>query len=82
MTDIDLNPGRRPAPARLPVDPIRVWAPSDDRCNFVEVIGGRPPITVEQYTAAARAWFESDGQYATWASVTDELRDARTLATS
>ena len=50
--------------------------------NLVEVIGGRPPITVEQYTAAARASFESDGQYAAWASVTDELRDARSLATS
>src|SRR5271155_2073152 len=50
--------------------------------NLVEVIGGRPPVPVEQYAAAARASFEYYGQYATWASVTDELRDARSLATS
>jgi uncharacterized protein YbjT (DUF2867 family) len=37
--------------------------------NLVEVIGGTRPMTVEQYTAATRAWFESDGQYASWESV-------------
>jgi NAD(P)H dehydrogenase (quinone) len=50
--------------------------------NLVEAIGGTPPMTVEQYTAATRASFESDGQYAAWESVTDELGDARSLATS
>jgi NAD(P)H dehydrogenase (quinone) len=37
--------------------------------NLVEVIGGTPPMTVEQYTTATRAAFESEGQYAAWASV-------------
>jgi uncharacterized protein YbjT (DUF2867 family) len=37
--------------------------------NLVEVIGGTRPMTVEQYTAATRAAYESDGQYASWASV-------------
>jgi NAD(P)H dehydrogenase (quinone) len=37
--------------------------------NLVEVIGGTPPMTVEQYTIATRASFESEGQYAAWASV-------------
>jgi hypothetical protein len=37
--------------------------------NLVGVISGTPPMTVEQYTAATRAGYESDGQYAAWASV-------------
>jgi NAD(P)H dehydrogenase (quinone) len=37
--------------------------------NLVEVIGGTPPMTVEQYTTTTRAAFESEGQYAAWASV-------------
>src|SRR6202162_3496283 len=37
--------------------------------NLFEVITGTPPMTVEQYTAATRAAYESDGQYAAWASV-------------
>jgi NAD(P)H dehydrogenase (quinone) len=37
--------------------------------NLVEAIGGTPPMTVEQYTTATRAAYESDGQYAAWASV-------------
>jgi NAD(P)H dehydrogenase (quinone) len=37
--------------------------------NLVEVIGGTPPMTVEQYTAGTRGAYESDGQYASWASV-------------
>jgi NAD(P)H dehydrogenase (quinone) len=37
--------------------------------NLVEVISGSPPMTVEQHTAATRAAYESDGQYAAWASV-------------
>lgn len=37
--------------------------------NLVEVIAGTRPMTVEQYTAATRTWYESDGQYASWASV-------------
>ena len=37
--------------------------------NLFEVIAGTPPMTVEQYTAATRAAYESDGQYAAWASV-------------
>jgi NAD(P)H dehydrogenase (quinone) len=37
--------------------------------NLVEVISGTPPMTVEQYTAATRAAYESDGQHAAWASV-------------
>jgi NAD(P)H dehydrogenase (quinone) len=37
--------------------------------NLFEVISGTPPMTVEQYTAATRAAYESDGQYAAWASV-------------
>jgi NAD(P)H dehydrogenase (quinone) len=37
--------------------------------NLVEAIGGTPPMTVEQYTTATRTSFESQGQYAAWASV-------------
>ena len=37
--------------------------------NLVEVISGTSPMTVEQYTAATRAAYESDGQYAASASV-------------
>jgi uncharacterized protein YbjT (DUF2867 family) len=37
--------------------------------NLVEAIGGTPPMTVEQYTTATRDSFESEGQYAAWASV-------------
>ncbi len=37
--------------------------------NLVEAISGTSPMTVEQYTAATRAAYESDGQYAAWASV-------------
>src|ERR1700736_4686875 len=37
--------------------------------NLFEVIAGTPPMTVEQYTAATRVAYESDGQYAAWASV-------------
>ena len=37
--------------------------------NLVEVISGTSPMTVEQYTAATRAAYESDGQYAAWGSV-------------
>ena len=37
--------------------------------NLVETIGGTPPMTVEQYTTATRTSFESQGQYAAWASV-------------
>jgi NAD(P)H dehydrogenase (quinone) len=37
--------------------------------NLFELISGTPPMTVEQYTAATRAAYESDGQYAAWASV-------------
>jgi NAD(P)H dehydrogenase (quinone) len=37
--------------------------------NLVEAIGGTPPMTVEQYTTATRDSFESQGQYAAWASV-------------
>jgi hypothetical protein len=37
----------------------------------VEIISGTRPMTVEQYTAATRTWYESDGQYASWASVGD-----------
>jgi len=37
--------------------------------NLVEVICGTPPMTVEQYTTAHRKSFESQGQYAAWASV-------------
>ena len=37
--------------------------------NLVEVIGGTPPMTVEQYTTATRTSFESQGQHAAWASV-------------
>jgi NAD(P)H dehydrogenase (quinone) len=32
--------------------------------NLVEVIGGMPPTTVEQYATATRASFASEGQYA------------------
>jgi hypothetical protein len=39
--------------------------------NLVEIISGTRPMTVEQYTAATRTWYESDGQYASWASVGD-----------
>src|SRR5271167_1975865 len=37
--------------------------------NLVEAIGGTPPMTVEQYTTATPTSFESQGQYAAWASV-------------
>jgi NAD(P)H dehydrogenase (quinone) len=37
--------------------------------NLVEAICGTPPMTVEQYTTANRKSFESQGQYAAWASV-------------
>src|SRR5271167_5152937 len=37
--------------------------------NLVETIAGTPPMTVEQYTTATRTSFESQGQYAAWASV-------------
>jgi uncharacterized protein YbjT (DUF2867 family) len=37
--------------------------------NLVEAIGGTPPMTVEQYTTTTRTSFESQGQYAAWASV-------------
>jgi NAD(P)H dehydrogenase (quinone) len=37
--------------------------------NLVEVISGTPPMTVEQYTTVNRKSFESQGQYAAWASV-------------
>jgi NAD(P)H dehydrogenase (quinone) len=37
--------------------------------NLVEAIGGTAPMTVEQYTTATRDSFESEGQYAAWASV-------------
>lgn len=44
--------------------------------NLVEAIGGTPPMTVEQYTTVTRDSFASDGQYAAWESVTDELANA------
>ncbi len=37
--------------------------------NLVEAIGGTLPMTVGQYTTATRTSFESQGQYAAWASV-------------
>jgi hypothetical protein len=42
--------------------------------NLVEVIGGAKPITVEDYVAAARSQFDTDGHFA----ITDaRLRAAR-----
>ena len=37
--------------------------------NLVDVISGTSPMTVERYTAATQAAYESDGQYPAWASV-------------